>query len=421
MNVSLSVILSLIEDLYLPVPEANLWQRFLRKLQQLTGASKVYLLLVDSEGRATIPLHVGCVGDFSSRYAADWAHRDVVLAGYLDAQERTGQHYVAHRSAVIGDRAFHQSEIYRGVFRVEGDSQLCFAALSDLPGGLAGGLCLRRSDVKGPFEDDVIDLLIILAPHLKRALHLQQTLRTSQSMASLGTAVLGAFDISAILTGAKGDVLYASPAAQRILESGEGLRLAEGRLSARSPEDNNQLQELLGGPSTTGVASVNPRLPTKPPRKKAKSLPPGYEGAMLVDREGLLPLQLSCAAFPETALDGKPAKLVFVADLTSGTSPRSPLLRTLYRLTPTESNLVDLLISGNDVKQAATALSLKETTARFHLKEVFRKTGVRSQPSLLRLALNLPAAQPYSVEQAQQFPHEIQGEQPLPLRHSITL
>jgi DNA-binding CsgD family transcriptional regulator/GAF domain-containing protein len=416
MKFSSSVILSLIDDLYLPGSNATHWQLFLKKLQQLTGATKVYLLLVDPEGHASIPLHLGCLRDFPARYAADWAHRDVVLAGYLDAQESTGKHYVAHRSAVIGDRTFHQSEIYKGVFRVEGDSQMCFAALSNLPGGFTGGLCLRRSDIRGPFEDDVIELLLALAPHLARALHLQQTLQASQSMALLGAAVLRAFDISAILTGSKGKVLYASPAAQRILAAGEGLRLSEGKLSARSSEDDNQLQELLGNPSDTDVTDVKSLSITKRLRAKESKVPPGYEGAMVVDKDGVLPIQLACIAFrPDLALDSQPAKLLFVADATSGTSPRSPLLRTLYRLTPTESNFVDLLIAGNDVKQAATALSLKETTARFHLKEIFRKTRVRSQPSLMRLALSLPVVPESNLNQALPLSSVAQSKQALPL------
>jgi DNA-binding CsgD family transcriptional regulator len=66
------------------------------------------------------------------------------------------------------------------------------------------------------------------------------------------------------------------------------------------------------------------------------------------------------------------------------------VLRALYRLTPTESRLADLLLEGFDVREIADRMRITLETGRFHLKRVLAKTGTRRQVELIRLMLSLP-------------------------------
>jgi len=50
----------------------------------------------------------------------------------------------------------------------------------------------------------------------------------------------------------------------------------------------------------------------------------------------------------------------------------------------------DLLAAGFELVSAAERLRMSSTTARFHLKSIFRKTGLNRQVDLVRLLLSLP-------------------------------
>lgn len=104
------------------------------------------------------------------------------------------------------------------------------------------------------------------------------------------------------------------------------------------------------------------------------------------------PLQLVVAPFhsSEVFLDNRPSALVFLSDPDAIPASRSTILRTLYRLSPTECRLVALLVAGNELVLAADQLGMTAHTARFHLKTVFRKTGTNRQTDLIRLVLGLP-------------------------------
>jgi DNA-binding CsgD family transcriptional regulator len=106
------------------------------------------------------------------------------------------------------------------------------------------------------------------------------------------------------------------------------------------------------------------------------------------------PLQVVVFPFHSSSLfvETRPSTLIFLIDPDVAPARRGDLLRALYGLSPTEVRLADLLVAGLELKLAAERLRLTENTARYHLKEIFRKTGARSQSALIRLALSLPAS-----------------------------
>jgi DNA-binding CsgD family transcriptional regulator len=61
-------------------------------------------------------------------------------------------------------------------------------------------------------------------------------------------------------------------------------------------------------------------------------------------------------------------------------------LGRLFKLTRAEMALLDGLVHGAGLSEAATALHISIHTARTHLKTIFRKTGRRTQSQLLALA-----------------------------------
>jgi DNA-binding CsgD family transcriptional regulator len=59
----------------------------------------------------------------------------------------------------------------------------------------------------------------------------------------------------------------------------------------------------------------------------------------------------------------------------------------VYSLSPAQKRVAAYVAEGKTLEQIAAAMSIKRATARTHLERIFDKTGVRSQPALVRLLL----------------------------------
>jgi DNA-binding CsgD family transcriptional regulator len=106
------------------------------------------------------------------------------------------------------------------------------------------------------------------------------------------------------------------------------------------------------------------------------------------------PLRIVVTPFQssEVLLGDRPAALVFFSDPDARGGSRASVLCALYSLTPAECRLTGLLVEGCELAAAARQMSMATQTARFHLKSIFRKTGVGRQAELVRLVWGLPCA-----------------------------
>ena len=71
--------------------------------------------------------------------------------------------------------------------------------------------------------------------------------------------------------------------------------------------------------------------------------------------------------------------------------PKEPsslsVLRELYGLSRREADVVEQILLGRPLDEAAQALGIHLETVRMHLKQVFQKVGTRRQVDLVRLLL----------------------------------
>ena len=60
----------------------------------------------------------------------------------------------------------------------------------------------------------------------------------------------------------------------------------------------------------------------------------------------------------------------------------------IFGLSPAQVRLSQHIADGHDLSQAAAALGISVNTARTQLQRIFDKTGVHSQPALVRVLLS---------------------------------
>lgn len=61
----------------------------------------------------------------------------------------------------------------------------------------------------------------------------------------------------------------------------------------------------------------------------------------------------------------------------------------VYGITPAQLRLAGLIVAGHDLVDAAGRLGVSVNTARTHLQRMYDKTGVRTQPALVRVLLSV--------------------------------
>lgn len=83
-----------------------------------------------------------------------------------------------------------------------------------------------------------------------------------------------------------------------------------------------------------------------------------------------------------------PGALLFVRDSDQHYAGLPDLIERTYGLTPAETRLVEQLLAGDSVADAAEQLGVTVGTARTRLKRVFQKTDTHSQADLMRLVLS---------------------------------
>jgi DNA-binding CsgD family transcriptional regulator len=95
----------------------------------------------------------------------------------------------------------------------------------------------------------------------------------------------------------------------------------------------------------------------------------------------------------ETTLPYHPAVFVLILDPSLPAKPGTAKLRELYRLTPGELHLAELLMDGRSLNECCDQLAISRSKGRQHLQGLFRKTGVRRQSHLIALLLEYALAQ----------------------------
>ena len=373
---------ALLATLYAAPLEPGKWQVFLDQLCALTDISSGYLVgshpnqgnLVLAGGGLNFDPEVFSL--YNEHYGANDPYRAPLIANPRVGLIQ-GEDLVPHTTLL-------ESELYNEVlsrYDLEYMNILSCNCSSDS----AELLSLWRSPKHGPLNKEAINLLETLLPHIQTALHLRTRVAASDTSNLFSETTLEAMSIAAFLVTREGRIRHRNQRAAAYLQHPnlqhpdlqhpDGLALLHGRLTTSNSLESAQLQQLIAGATSSSRDGALPG------------------GAMKVSRNHAQPpLQIAVIPLPEHNLiaGDEPSALVFVSDPSSSPKPRAVIMRQLYRLSPTESRLADLLMEGCEVREAAELLSITLETCRFHLKRILAKTGTSRQTELLRLMLSLP-------------------------------
>ncbi len=184
-------------------------------------------------------------------------------------------------------------------------------------------------------------------------------------------AVLDLISTGIILIDSKQEATFTNQAARSLAALCPELRAAldqASRASGRKASLSTWLSEMLDQLEEGGASSFN--LP--------------YDD----HQHSLMMVGCKLAACEEGGL----ALALFITDLAGAPAPSPDVLASLFGFTPAECLVAGALATGDSPAKIAVTLGIAQTTVAFHMRNIFQKTGVSRQASLVALLLTSPAS-----------------------------
>jgi DNA-binding CsgD family transcriptional regulator len=161
-------------------------------------------------------------------------------------------------------------------------------------------------------------------------------------------------------------------AAKALAQEADGIRLHGDQIAPTDATQRMALRSLI-------LAAAAPNRP-------------GPGGAIALDRRsGKRPLQVLVSPFLPLGGERSPARvLVLISDPESVVQFPDAILRSLYDLTPAETEIANGLMTGFSLEEVALLRKVSVTTVRSQMKNLLGKTATRRQGDLVRLLATLP-------------------------------
>jgi uncharacterized protein YhfF/DNA-binding CsgD family transcriptional regulator len=246
-----------------------------------------------------------------------------------------------------------------------------------------------HDDIETMFEtleviwpEEIARRVRLVTSHLDRSIALLGRLNEQRGRADSLETILSRIQTAVITVGSAMALAFTNPAAELLLQRGDGLRVRNGRLAARCETDHRRLTDAVADaceqPAIDGLSQV----PTGP-IAAGKLISIHRDQDQPPYRVSLFPLRRGHAV---RGLTPTAEAVMFVDDPNNDARPaQTDLYAHAFRLTPAEARLAVHLASGASLTEAAEAFGVTHNTARAQLRSIFDKTDTHRQGDLVRL------------------------------------
>jgi len=367
-----------VDDLILAVHSAALapdgWGQLGRVLLNVVSAEKGIALRVNTEAcPEPWALLLNFDPNAATAYAQHWGQHDIWYQGALQAR-RFNAGLVSVDSQYVASGELMSSVFFNDYLKpldIRHMIQVCLSGseLDDILGRRAV-LSMYRGVAKDPFSAENVRLLSHLAPHLVVATKNYWTAQSLRLMTNARATALDAVTLAVFAINRSGRLMFSNRLGEEMIHRAAWVRVWKGLLT---PIHDVHAVDCFAA----GLRRVSSGI--------------GSQFMVTNSRTGA-EAQVSMTPIPSDVdlgfLTSTPSSLVWITPI----APRNDVghdMARLFDLTPAERRVLDKLIAGEDLRQAATLLRISIHTARTQLKSIFRKTGRRSQGQLLILAARI--------------------------------
>jgi DNA-binding CsgD family transcriptional regulator/PAS domain-containing protein len=364
----------LIGAIYDCVIDSTRWEPTLSRLCGLLDCINCILSVTDLHNAVVrVQKIVGIEPEWIARmqdYAADAA---ALRFSVPDLRSRAlDEPFVVRRD--VSDEVFLSNRSYREWGAPQGHVDVIALHMMRGPDRLAEIAFCRHESV-GLITDREIRLLRMLAPHLRRAVTITDLIDMKSLETEAFSGTLDAVAVGIILVAEDGAILHANRAAQDMLERKTPVAATRGKLRVSDFKATDRLRRAIAVAAANepqiGNAGVGIALCGQSGGVATAHVLPLARGDL---RTRLMP-RAAAAVFVTSDLRLPFARLDAVADA--------------FGLTRAETRLLDRLMRGDSMAEAAAAMNIAMTTAKTHRSRLLAKTGTRRQAGLISLVHRL--------------------------------
>jgi len=355
---------SLVGQIYDCVDDEDQWEGVLESLFKAFDCSAASFQAQSWLNRpieCTFPL--GVFEDAFKVYCAEWMNIDTARDALIKRIMQTPPHLRTDPftfDTIFLGQAFRKSEIYAEFYsKSELTDQLA------LPFDFTGQFCgigLWRG--KGSFSDEQIHTAKFVSPHIVRAKSLANQLRYS-NMFIKKNGDLNAISEPVFLIGQEQNLLGANHAAGILLEKGETVLLKNKTLKFRDGVADRRLAEAV-----RNMAKLAPARN----RQTQFSM---HDGTTITLSELIVPLKVKRFSTLQREF------ILTIAYPKLRKQSITPAAGRRFGFTKTEQEIAAMLTQGMPVRAISERRRTKISTTRWHIKQLFAKTGVANQRELL--------------------------------------
>jgi DNA-binding CsgD family transcriptional regulator len=272
--------------------------------------------------------------------------------------------------------AYEKSEYYNDWVKPQANYWL-LGAIFDKAHARSGYLTILRAKARGDFDADELAFCRKLAPHLSRAMRLHHKLAAVQREGRGAMEAVDRLATGLILADRSARIVFANRLGETLLREADGLRAVAGELHAARADVTKKLHGLIAQSVDVAMgSSADPGSVLRIARADGTAL-----GVLVCPLRpgdsGIHPYHAPLAA-------------LLLSDGGRVAAPRGTAFERLYGLTPTQADLLTALLDGERLAAYAERRGVKLDTVRFHLKQIFEKTGATRQADLVRQILANP-------------------------------
>jgi DNA-binding CsgD family transcriptional regulator/PAS domain-containing protein len=233
-------------------------------------------------------------------------------------------------------------------------------------------IAVGRSSREGTVDDDAIQRMQLIVPHVRRALLIGKVIDLRTAEASSLADALDGIATGLLLVDATGRIVHTNAAGLAMLDAGAVVRAASGKFATVDRQADHALHDLFAnaeaGDDAIGVAGIAVPLAARDGERYVAHVLPLTAGAR--KRASATYSAVAAVFVRKAAFDG-PHPLEAIA--------------AAFKLTPAEMRVLMMVVQVGGVPEIAPALGVSETTVKTHLAHIFAKTGTARQADLVKL------------------------------------
>ena len=359
---------SLIEDIYQAAFTPSLWESLLPNLASYFESNLGTLMRQDSvSGNSDFQIGWGIGEKELADYANYYGPRSVL---FQDARHQK-QGMVFTDTMSQNYDAYLRSETYNDYMRPLKADHLIQLYPSKSEDELAV-ILFRRDKKRGVYVTEECQRLHFLAPHLCRSFQIMYHLRDAETVESIFECSLNNLRHGCVLLDKDCKISFMNRKAEEMFALNDGLMLEDKHVTAVRPEEVRKLGEFIHilADSQTFLCNDNRVLEisiSRPSGKKPFWVFAAPIAKRLIDE-----------------LDNRPRYILFICDHSDDSQLSLTKLNSIYGMTDTEILIVKGLLSGQSTKTLASGLKMKESTLRWHMKNIYQKCDAVGQSDLMR-------------------------------------